>query len=304
MLDYRRKQTRSECRAPRRLTRPGGFWKSIALMAFGLLGSADAQVEYGIQWWTIDGGGGDSSGSRFGVTGTIGQPDAGFTNNGRLSNQGGFWGLAPYSSAPTPTGTPSLESTMTPTPTRTPSLEPTIAPSPTPTEDSADCDSGYYVLDSLGGRHAVGDPPVITGPVFFGWDIARDMERASCNIEGATVEDLVLLDGFGATHFVMNPSCNVLQDFYFIDQVDKYPQGRAVDMENLGGWKGSVGADRLWRHLSCRFHKGRFRTFFDTRHTSWERNRIRYTHRSAAASFRFSEPGRRMPDGSCPGRDP
>ena len=46
----------------------------LALLA-GLL-SASAQP-YTIDWWTIDGGGGTSTGGVYSVSGTIGQPDAG-----------------------------------------------------------------------------------------------------------------------------------------------------------------------------------------------------------------------------------
>jgi len=45
-----------------------------------------------VDWFTIDGGGGQSAGSRFSIHGTIGQPDAGQTMVGtRFSLQGGFW---------------------------------------------------------------------------------------------------------------------------------------------------------------------------------------------------------------------
>ena len=42
---------------------------------------------------TIDGGGGTSSGGRFTVTGTIGQPDASDMRGGAFSVAGGFWGF-------------------------------------------------------------------------------------------------------------------------------------------------------------------------------------------------------------------
>ncbi|MCX6911596.1 MAG: hypothetical protein NT167_00780 [Verrucomicrobia bacterium] len=32
---------------------------------------------YTIDWWTVDGGGGDGTGGTFVVSGTVGQPDAG-----------------------------------------------------------------------------------------------------------------------------------------------------------------------------------------------------------------------------------
>jgi hypothetical protein len=48
---------------------------------------------YSIDWQTIDGGGGTSTGGVYSVTGTIGQPDAGTMSGGNFSVTGGFWGL-------------------------------------------------------------------------------------------------------------------------------------------------------------------------------------------------------------------
>lgn len=49
---------------------------------------------YSIDWWTIDGGGGTSSGGAFSLSGSIGQPDAGTTlTGGQFSVTGGFWAL-------------------------------------------------------------------------------------------------------------------------------------------------------------------------------------------------------------------
>jgi hypothetical protein len=49
---------------------------------------------YSIDWFTIDGGGGTSTGSVYSVSGTIGQPDAGGPmTNGQYSVIGGFWVL-------------------------------------------------------------------------------------------------------------------------------------------------------------------------------------------------------------------
>ena len=47
---------------------------------------------YTIKWYTIDGGGGTSTGGAYSVQGTIGQPDAGVLRNGGLTLIGGFWG--------------------------------------------------------------------------------------------------------------------------------------------------------------------------------------------------------------------
>ena len=49
---------------------------------------------YSIDWFTIDGGGGTSTGGVYSVSGTIGQPDAGTMSGGPYTLQGGFWGVA------------------------------------------------------------------------------------------------------------------------------------------------------------------------------------------------------------------
>jgi len=72
---------------------------SIAKLLLGLgttallLGTAAAQT-YSIDWYTIDGGGGTSTGGVYSVSGTIGQPDAGGPmTNGQYSVTCGFWSL-------------------------------------------------------------------------------------------------------------------------------------------------------------------------------------------------------------------
>ena len=62
----------------------------FASLAFGF--SLHAQ-NYAIDWYTIDGGGGTSTGGVYSLTGTIGQPDAGTMTGGNFSLDGGFWGL-------------------------------------------------------------------------------------------------------------------------------------------------------------------------------------------------------------------
>ena len=62
----------------------------------GLLASAfclPASAQYYIDWSTIDGGGGTSTGGVYSVTGTIGQPDAGAMSGGPFTLQGGFWSV-------------------------------------------------------------------------------------------------------------------------------------------------------------------------------------------------------------------
>jgi hypothetical protein len=53
-----------------------------------------APAQLALDWSTIDGGGGTSTGGVYSVSGTIGQPDAGPTmTNGQYSVTGGFWAL-------------------------------------------------------------------------------------------------------------------------------------------------------------------------------------------------------------------
>jgi hypothetical protein len=48
---------------------------------------------YSIDWFTIGGGGGTSTGGVYSISGTIGQPDAGVMSGGNYSLAGGFWGF-------------------------------------------------------------------------------------------------------------------------------------------------------------------------------------------------------------------
>ena len=63
---------------------------AAALVATLLAARADLRID----WSTIDGGGGTSTGGVYTVSGTIGQPDAGGPlTNGQYSVTGGFWAL-------------------------------------------------------------------------------------------------------------------------------------------------------------------------------------------------------------------
>ena len=142
---------------------------------------------------------------------------------------------------PVATNTPGVTNTPvasnTPAITNTPINSNTPAPTATNTEVPG-CDSGYYILDSLGGRHRVGNPYIITGSLYFGTNIARDLERAVCDIGGVTNEDFVVLDGLGVSHFVQSPACDIPQDYFF--PLIGFPQGRAVDVVV------SADSDGLW----------------------------------------------------------
>jgi hypothetical protein len=172
--------------------------------------------------------------------GTEGNEGPSFTFTGGLSLQ---YEVKPLGDpTPTPTATASqtpggptaTETPVGPTATATPdgpTATATATPDgPTATATPAVCDSGYYLLDSLGGRHRVGNPIIISGPLYFGVDIARDMERLVCNQGAAPNEDLYVLDGFGGTHIVQNQLCSIVQEFYF-GETPGIPRGRAVDIE-------------------------------------------------------------------------
>lgn len=68
--------------------------KTTSLTLFAALVTATTLAQsYSIDWFTIDGGGGTSTGGVYSVVGTIGQADAGETviSGGAYSLTGGFW---------------------------------------------------------------------------------------------------------------------------------------------------------------------------------------------------------------------
>ena len=83
---------------PRRKRRSSGAVQTLArvfaliFLLFAPAGFVQAQ-SYAIDWQTIDGGGGTSTGGVYSVSGTIGQPDAGEMSGGNFTLQGGFWGI-------------------------------------------------------------------------------------------------------------------------------------------------------------------------------------------------------------------
>ena len=59
---------------------------------FSVTAEAFVSSRFGVDWFTMDGGGGRSSGPRFGMQGTMGQPDAdGALGGARFTVYGGFW---------------------------------------------------------------------------------------------------------------------------------------------------------------------------------------------------------------------
>lgn len=62
-------------------------------MSAALLGTFAAPAQdFALDWFTIDGGGGTSSGGTFALNGTIGQPDPGKLKGRSFTLLGGFWG--------------------------------------------------------------------------------------------------------------------------------------------------------------------------------------------------------------------
>jgi len=87
-----------EALPPRRKRRQVGAVQTLTrvIVPLFLLLAAACSVQaqsYAIDWQTIDGGGGTSTGGVYSVSGIIGQPDAGAMSGGNFTLQGGFWGL-------------------------------------------------------------------------------------------------------------------------------------------------------------------------------------------------------------------
>ncbi len=64
----------------------------LRLILFGAT-LVTARAQFAVDWYTIDGGGGASTGGVYALTGTIGQPDAGVMSGGPFTLQGGFWSI-------------------------------------------------------------------------------------------------------------------------------------------------------------------------------------------------------------------
>jgi hypothetical protein len=67
------------------------FQTVSSIMLLMILAGSTVGGQYEISWYAIDGGGGQSSGGQYVLTGTIGQPDAGYSAAGGYELLGGFW---------------------------------------------------------------------------------------------------------------------------------------------------------------------------------------------------------------------
>ena len=76
----------------------------LALLLVGMAACEGQAQPYSVDWYTIDGGGGTSTGGAYTLSGTIGQPAVGLLTGGSFALEGGFW---PGLIVPTP-GAPTL----------------------------------------------------------------------------------------------------------------------------------------------------------------------------------------------------
>lgn len=65
----------------------------IVIILFLLVLPVLAQIggNYDLSWWTIDSGGGSSTGDGYALSGSVGQPDAGQMSGGPYTVTSGFW---------------------------------------------------------------------------------------------------------------------------------------------------------------------------------------------------------------------
>jgi hypothetical protein len=72
----------------------------LGILTILLAHTAYAQVnDYAVSWWSVDGGGGVSSGGQFALQATAGQADAAIMDGGTYTLTSGFWARANH--APT-----------------------------------------------------------------------------------------------------------------------------------------------------------------------------------------------------------
>ena len=91
------------------------MWSALLLLFLTCLLRTSAFAQFSIDWFTIDAGGGTSTGGVFSVSGTIGQPDANPQplTGGNFSLVGGFWSLFAVQSPGAPLLTIRLTTTNT-----------------------------------------------------------------------------------------------------------------------------------------------------------------------------------------------
>jgi hypothetical protein len=74
----------------KRKTTAGFSISYLFMLLLVMFCGATAMGEYELSWYTIDGGGGQSSGGQYELLSTIGQPDAAWSSGGNYELLGGF----------------------------------------------------------------------------------------------------------------------------------------------------------------------------------------------------------------------
>ncbi|HKS38706.1 MAG TPA: hypothetical protein VJW76_16045 [Verrucomicrobiae bacterium] len=93
-----------QCRQSARGLAHSKAWRVVGAILFLLTTVSSRAQSYSIDWHTVDGGGGTSTGGSYILSGTIGQPDAGAMSGGSYTLQGGFWpGIVVPSTGEAPT---------------------------------------------------------------------------------------------------------------------------------------------------------------------------------------------------------
>jgi len=124
----------------------------LAVCGLWLCGGAVQAQNYSIDWFTIDGGGGTSTGGVFTVTGTIGQADAGHMSGGNFTLDGGFWAIIAAVQTP---GAPALRVVRTTTNT-------VVLAWPNPSTGFS-LQENSVVNNSPGWASVTNTPPVVVG---------------------------------------------------------------------------------------------------------------------------------------------
>ncbi|MHC4655070.1 MAG: hypothetical protein ACYTDW_12620 [Planctomycetota bacterium] len=69
----------------------GMYLLTVWIVLLVILAASAASGQYELSWYTIDGGGGQSTGGQYKLIGTIGQPDAAYSAGGNYELLSGFW---------------------------------------------------------------------------------------------------------------------------------------------------------------------------------------------------------------------
>jgi hypothetical protein len=82
---------------------------ALCLIVGAAVSLVHAQGGFELFWWTVDGGGGMASeGGPYGLSGTVGQPDAGDLSGGDYTLNGGFWNRTVVNTPPALDGLPDV----------------------------------------------------------------------------------------------------------------------------------------------------------------------------------------------------